>query len=85
MTINLYQAEKTKTARYFDMITGIIGSLSHPGGSLFKIEPSNGRSISFPGGIPIKNSIGNIIGAIGVSGSTVDNNHTIAESGIAVL
>ncbi len=77
--------KKAKTARYFDMNTGIIGSLSQPGGSLFTIEHSNGGLISFPGGIPIKNSAGEVIGAIGVSGSTVENDHAVAEAGIAVI
>ena len=77
--------KKAKTARYFDMNTGIIGSLSQPGGSLFTIEHSNGGLISFPGGIPIKNSAGEVIGAIGVSGSTVENAHAVAEAGIAVI
>lgn len=77
--------KKAKTARYFDMNTGIIGSLSQPGGSLFNIEHSNGGLISFPGGIPIKNLAGEVIGAIGVSGSTVENDHAVAEAGIAVI
>ena len=33
--------KKAKTARYFDMNTGLIGGLSQPGGSLFNIEHSN--------------------------------------------
>jgi uncharacterized protein GlcG (DUF336 family) len=73
--------KKAKTARFFDMNTGVIGSLSQPGGSLFGIEHSNGGLISFPGGIPITNAAGDIIGAIGVSGSSVENDHTVAEAG----
>ncbi len=73
--------KKAKTARYFDFPTGVIGSLSQPGGSLFGIEHSNGGLISFPGGIPVKNPVGEVIGAIGVSGSTVENDHIVAEAG----
>ncbi|MCG2461445.1 heme-binding protein [Flavobacteriaceae bacterium F89] len=73
--------KKAKTARYFDMNTGIVGELSQPGGSLYNIEHSNGGLITFPGGVPIKNTKGEIIGAIGVSGSSVDNDHTVAEAG----
>ncbi len=73
--------KKAKTARYFDMNTGDIGALSQPGGPLFGIEHSNGGLITFPGGIPIKDSEGNIIGAIGVSGSSVENDHTVAQAG----
>lgn len=73
--------KKAKTARFFDMPTGEIGKLSQPGGSLYNIEHSNGGLISFPGGVPIKNSGGEIIGAIGVSGSTVENDHAVAVAG----
>lgn len=74
--------KKAKTARFFDMNTGEIGKLSQPGGSLYNIEHSNGGLITFPGGIPIKNEDGEIIGAIGVSGSTVENDHTVAQAGV---
>jgi uncharacterized protein GlcG (DUF336 family) len=72
---------KARTARYFNMDTGIIGSLSQPGGSLYNIEHSNGGLITFPGGVCIKDTSGRIIGAIGVSGSTVENDHAVATAG----
>ena len=72
---------KARTARFFDMNTGQIGKLSQPGGPLFGIEHSNGGLISFPGGIPIRNPSGVVIGAIGVSGSVVENDHAVAEAG----
>lgn len=74
--------KKAKTARFFDMNTGEIGKLSQPGGSLFNIEHSNDGLITFPGGIPIKDGSGAIIGAIGVSGSSVENDHAVAEAGL---
>lgn len=77
--------KKAKTARFFDMDTGIIGSLSQPGGSLYNIEHSNGGLITFPGGIPIKDASGTIIGAIGVSGSSVENDHAVADAGANAL
>jgi len=77
--------KKARTARFFDMPTGAIGELSQPGGSLYNIEHSNGGLISFPGGLPIKNKNGEIIGAIGVSGSSVENDHSVAEAGIGAL
>lgn len=73
--------KKAKTARFFDMNTGAVGELSQPGGSLYNIEHSNQGLITFPGGIPIKNASGQIIGAIGVSGSSVENDHTVADAG----
>ncbi len=77
--------KKAKTARFFDMNTGAIGELSQPGGPLYNIEHSNDGLISFPGGVPIKNKKGEIIGAIGVSGSSVENDHAVAEAGAAAL
>ena len=77
--------KKAKTARYFDMDTGIIGSLSQPGGALYNIEHSNNGLITFPGGIPIKNASGEVIGAIGVSGSSVENDHAVAEAGAGAV
>ena len=77
--------KKAKTARYFDMPTGEIGKLSQPGGPLFNIEHSNNGLITFPGGVPIKTADGTVIGAIGVSGSSVDNDHAVAAAGAAAV
>ena len=77
--------KKAKTARFFDMNTGAIGGLSQPGGPLYNIEHSNGGLITFPGGVPLTNKEGVIIGAIGVSGSTVEDDHAVAEAGAAAL
>src|SRR5947208_17039831 len=74
---------KARTARWFDMNTGEIGKLSQPGGPLYGIEHSNGGLITFPGGVPLKNSQGEIKGGSGVSGSTVDNDHAVAAAGAA--
>jgi uncharacterized protein GlcG (DUF336 family) len=78
-------AKKARTARFFDMESGAIGGLSQPGGPLYNIEVSNGGLITFPGGVPLKNSSGEIVGAIGVSGSTVENDHAVAVAGAGAL
>jgi uncharacterized protein GlcG (DUF336 family) len=72
---------KARTARYFNMETGQLGQWSQPGGPAWQIEHSNGGLITFPGGVPIKNEKGEIIGAIGASGSTVENDHAVAQAG----
>ena len=77
--------KKARTARWFDMPTGDIGGLSQPGGPLFNIEHSNNGLITFPGGLPLKNSGGEVIGAIGVSGSTVEDDHAVASAGAGVV
>ncbi len=77
--------KKAKTARFFDMPTGELGKLSQPGKSLYQIEVSNGGLITFPGGLPIKDASGTVIGAIGASGSTVDDDEKVAEAGVKAL
>jgi uncharacterized protein GlcG (DUF336 family) len=72
--------KKAKTARYFDMATGEIGKLSQPGGPLYNIEHFNGGLISFPGGVLLKQD-GRIVGAIGVSGGSVEQDHEVATAG----
>jgi uncharacterized protein GlcG (DUF336 family) len=76
---------KARTARFFDMNTGDLGSLSQPGGPLYNIEVSNGGLITFPGGIPLRDGNGEVVGGIGVSGSSVENDHAVAEAGATAL
>ena len=76
---------KARTARYFNMETGVLGQWSQPGGPGWQIEHSNGGLITIPGGIPIKNKDGQIIGAIGASGSTAENDQAVAKAGADVL
>lgn len=75
--------KKAKTARLFDMPTGDIGQISQPGASLYNIEHSNEGLITFPGGLPISNEEGCVIGAVGVSGSTVENDHSVAMAAVS--
>lgn len=77
--------KKAKTARYFDMPTGELGKLSQPGGPLYNIEVSNGGLITFPGGLPIMDTDGKVMGAIGVSGSSVEDDHAVAQAGVEGL
>jgi len=77
--------KKAKTANFFDMNSGEIGKLSQPGQPLYFIEVSNGGLISFPGGVLLKDAQGNIIGAVGVSGGAVEQDHEVATAGAAAL
>ena len=80
--------KKAKTAVWFNMASGAIGALSQPGapgqpdGTLYGIEHSNESLITFPGGLPIYNKNGELIGGIGVSGSTIRNDNDIAKAGL---
>ena len=77
--------KKAKTATMFNMPTGDIGALSQPGGSLYNIEHSNNGLITFPGGVPVRNKEGQVVGAVGVSGSTVENDHAVAAAAVEAI
>lgn len=76
---------KAYTARAFDMSTKDIAPLCQPGQPLFGIHASNqGRLIVFAGGIPLSAG-GTVAGAVGVSGGTVEQDHDVAEAGVAAF
>jgi uncharacterized protein GlcG (DUF336 family) len=73
---------KAFTARAFDAATKDLYPETQPGGSLYGIAASNdGQIITFPGGIPITSG-DEIVGAVGVSGGTVDQDQEVAEAAI---
>ncbi|MDN3546743.1 GlcG/HbpS family heme-binding protein [Mucilaginibacter aquaedulcis] len=76
---------KAKTARYFNMTTAELGKLSQPGCPAWQIEQSNGGLVTLPGGIPIKNNNGQIIGAVGASGDFPENDQAVAQAGADAL
>ncbi|HWE14786.1 MAG TPA: heme-binding protein [Solirubrobacteraceae bacterium] len=76
---------KAYTARAFDMPTKDLAPLVLPGGPLYGIEVSNrGRLIVFAGGIPLIAG-SRVVGAIGVSGGTVEQDQEVAEAGVAAF
>jgi uncharacterized protein GlcG (DUF336 family) len=77
--------KKAKTARFFDIDSGEIGKLSQPGGALYNIEHSNGGLISFAGGVVLRKNSNKIIGAIGVSGGSVEQDYEVAIAGASIL
>ncbi len=77
--------KKARTARLFDMPSGDIGGLSQPGGPLWGIEHSNDGLVSFPGGVPLRTADGTVFGAIGVSGSTIEDDYAVAEAGAKAI
>jgi uncharacterized protein GlcG (DUF336 family) len=76
---------KAYTARAFDMSTKELGAASQPNQPLFGIHASNqGRLIIFAGGIPLTDGE-TVIGAIGVSGGSVEQDQEVAEAGVAAF
>jgi uncharacterized protein GlcG (DUF336 family) len=77
---------KAYTARAFDMSTKDLAPLCQPNQPLFGINASNqGRLIIFAGGIPLTTSGDAVVGAIGVSGGSVEQDHEVAEAGVAAF
>lgn len=75
--------KKAKTARLFNMPTKDLGALAQVGQPLYGIEVTNDGLVVFGGGELIKDKDGVIIGAIGVSGSSVEDDMAVAQAGAA--
>ena len=76
---------KAFTARAFDISTKDLAEHSQSGGQFFGIHVSNnGRVMIFAGGIPLTRD-GKVVGAIGVSGGSGDQDHSVAEAGAAAF
>ncbi len=76
---------KAFTSRAFDIATKDLAEHSQSGGQFFGIHASNGgRVMIFAGGIPLKRD-GKVIGAIGVSGGSGEQDHAVAEAGAAAF
>src|SRR5467141_3448120 len=77
--------KKAYTSRAFDIATKDLAAHSQSGGQFFGIHVSNhGRIMIFAGGIPIRMD-GKVVGAIGVSGGSGEQDHSVAEAGAAVV
>jgi len=73
--------KKAYTSRAFDISTKDLAAHSQSGGQFFGIHASNnGKIMIFAGGIPLTND-GKVVGAIGVSGGSGDQDHAVAEAG----
>ena len=77
--------DKAVTARIFDKTTSDLANLAQPGRALFGIQESNaGKVVIFGGGMPVIFD-GNIVGAVGTSAGTVEQDIAVAEAAIAAL
>ena len=77
--------DKAKTARIFDKATAELAELAQSGRPLFGIQQSNaGEVVIFGGGMPVIVD-GNIVGAVGTSAGTVEQDIAVAEAAIAAL
>jgi len=77
--------KKAKSADLFGLNTEELFEYCKPGGTSFGLENTNGGLIVFAGGIPLRNADNEVIGAIGVSGGTVQHDFIVAEAGAATF
>lgn len=78
--------KKAYTSRAFDIATKDLATHSQSGGQFFGIHASNdGRIMIFAGGIPLKSKDGKVVGAIGVSGGSGEQDHAVAQAGASAF
>lgn len=73
---------KAYTAVSLKLDSETVWELSQPGEALYGIgETNDGRIVTFGGGIPLK--VGeDVVGAVGVSGGSVEEDVAVAEAGV---
>lgn len=77
--------KKAYTSVAVKMSTMELSALAQPGGTFYGVDKMDGgKIVIFGGGVPIK--VGDtIIGGLGVSGGTGEEDHSLAEYGLSVL
>jgi uncharacterized protein GlcG (DUF336 family) len=76
---------KAFTARAFDISTAQLGENSQPGQQFYGIQNSNhGRVMIFASGVPLRRD-GSVIGAIGVSGGSGNQDQAVATAGASAF
>lgn len=77
--------KKAWTSRAFDIATKDLAEHAKPGGQFYGIHESNaGKVMIFAGGIPLKKD-GKVVGAVGVSGGSGEQDQAVAEAGVAAF
>lgn len=76
---------KAFTSRAFDISTKDLADNAQPGQQFYGIHASNqGRIMIFAGGIPLSSG-DDVVGAVGVSGGTGEQDQTVAEAAAAAF
>lgn len=76
---------KAWTSRAFDIQTKDLGDNSQPTQQFFGIHTTNGGKVTvFAGGVPLTRE-GVVVGGLGVSGGSGEQDQTVAEAGLAAL
>ncbi|WP_138006480.1 GlcG/HbpS family heme-binding protein [Halalkalirubrum salinum] len=66
--------------------TQTIHEVSQPGESLYGLGNTNdGRIVTFGGGFPLKDEDGTVVGGVGVSGGSVEEDREVAQAAVDVF
>jgi uncharacterized protein GlcG (DUF336 family) len=76
--------KKARTAVYFRAATRYLTAPMQPGGSVYTAELTGGGLVAIPGGVPITDADGQVIGAIGISGGSSEQDDTIATAALGL-
>ncbi|MEL1266358.1 heme-binding protein [Pseudoxanthomonas putridarboris] len=76
---------KARTAALFRAPSEALWDYAKPGGPSPGLENSNGGLTVFPGGLPLLDAQGALIGAVGVSGGAPSQDLEIAQAAAAAL
>ena len=69
-----------------DIGTPMSVAVAQPGAALFGIQAvGGGRAVAFGGGIPLTDEGGRVVGGVGVSGSSPEEDHDVAAAGAAAF
>jgi len=75
---------KARTSILMNAPTGALTPLVQPGAELYGLEQTSGGMVIFGGGFPLTVD-GVVVGAIGVSAGSVEQDESVAKAGVAAL
>ncbi|ADG10867.1 heme-binding protein [Caulobacter segnis] len=76
---------KARTAALFGITSEAVWDYCKPGAPAPGLERSNGGLMTFPGGVPLRDPEGRLLGAVGVSGGSPVQDADIAQAAAAAV
>ncbi|GAA4675044.1 heme-binding protein [Pseudonocardia yuanmonensis] len=75
---------KARTSILMNMPTGDLAALVQPGQELYGLEQLSGGMVPFGGGLPVHRD-GELVGAVGVSAGSVEQDTQVAQAAVDAL
>jgi uncharacterized protein GlcG (DUF336 family) len=70
--------QKARTSVFFKAATRHLTAAMQPGGPIYTAQLTSGGLTAIPGGVPVLGPDGTVMGGVGISGGTADQDDTIA-------